>query len=108
MAKKPKVTPSSDENTGPTYDNEPLEKVHPNDDYNVFANERQHSKQPQSINDTYVMEKVDSKITHDSSDMSNNEGEVDQDVVQYQEERVLLASLIENMKLEIDERKHIN
>ncbi|GJW30739.1 hypothetical protein Tco_0047614 [Tanacetum coccineum] len=76
-AKKPKVSPSSDENTGPTYDSEPLEKV-------------------------------DSKITPDSTDMSNNEGEVDQVVVQYQEERVLLASLIENMKLEIDERKHIN
>ncbi|GJT79439.1 hypothetical protein Tco_1053781 [Tanacetum coccineum] len=74
---KPKVSPSSDENTGPTYDSEPLEKV-------------------------------DSKITPDSTDMSNNEGEVDQVVVQYQEERVLLASLIENMKLEIDERKHIN
>ncbi|GJY40561.1 hypothetical protein Tco_0427831 [Tanacetum coccineum] len=43
---------------GPTYDVEPLEKVQSNDDYNVFSNERQHSEQPESINDTYVVETV--------------------------------------------------
>ncbi|GKA39801.1 hypothetical protein Tco_0732352 [Tanacetum coccineum] len=53
-------------------------KVHSNDDYNVFVNEREHTKQPKSINDTYVVEKVDSNITPASSDMSNNEQEVDQ------------------------------
>ncbi|GKB25271.1 hypothetical protein Tco_0864672 [Tanacetum coccineum] len=41
------------------YDDEQLEKVQYDDNYNVFANERQHSEQPESINDTYVQEKAD-------------------------------------------------
>ncbi|GJR70385.1 hypothetical protein Tco_0016450 [Tanacetum coccineum] len=49
----------------PTYDVEPLEKVHTNDDYNVFATERQHTEQPNSINDTYVVEKVDNNVIPD-------------------------------------------
>nr|GEZ66031.1 hypothetical protein [Tanacetum cinerariifolium] len=57
----------------PTYDKEPLEKVHLNDEYDVFSNEKQHIEKLESINDTYVMEKVDSNVTPDSSDMSNNE-----------------------------------
>ncbi|GKB94822.1 hypothetical protein Tco_0980959 [Tanacetum coccineum] len=32
--------------SGPSFDVEPLEKVYSDDDYNVFANERQHSEQP--------------------------------------------------------------
>ncbi|GKC79930.1 hypothetical protein Tco_1130704 [Tanacetum coccineum] len=62
-----------DDDTGPTYDTEPLEKEHSNDDYNVFTNEREHSEQPEYINDKYVVKKADSNITPNSSDMSNNE-----------------------------------
>ncbi|GJQ89329.1 hypothetical protein Tco_0000468 [Tanacetum coccineum] len=47
---------------GPTYDDEPLEKVHSDDDYNVFATDKQHSEQPESINDTYVVETIDSNV----------------------------------------------
>nr|GEW79659.1 hypothetical protein [Tanacetum cinerariifolium] len=39
-------------------DTEPLEKVQYDAEYNVFANERQHSKQPESISNTCVVEKV--------------------------------------------------
>ncbi|GKA65034.1 retrovirus-related pol polyprotein from transposon TNT 1-94 [Tanacetum coccineum] len=45
-----------------TFDVEPLEHVQSNDDYNVFATKRQHSEQPKTINDTYVVETVDSNI----------------------------------------------
>nr|GEW26838.1 hypothetical protein [Tanacetum cinerariifolium] len=38
-------------------------------EYNVFAVETQHSEQPENMNDTYLMEKVDSNTTPDSSDM---------------------------------------
>ncbi|GJV00554.1 hypothetical protein Tco_1329824, partial [Tanacetum coccineum] len=41
--------------------------VQSNDDYNVFANERHHSEQPESINDTYVVEKVNSNVIPNSS-----------------------------------------
>ncbi|GKC69656.1 hypothetical protein Tco_1115539 [Tanacetum coccineum] len=64
---------------GPIFDKEALEKVHPNDDYNVFTIERQHPQQPESINNTYFLEKDDSNITPDSLDMCNDEGKVDQD-----------------------------
>ncbi|GJS73380.1 retrovirus-related pol polyprotein from transposon TNT 1-94 [Tanacetum coccineum] len=46
-----------------------MENVHSNDEYNVFAHGRQHIEKPASINDTYVMKKVDSNITPDSMDI---------------------------------------
>ncbi|GKB33466.1 hypothetical protein Tco_0872867 [Tanacetum coccineum] len=89
----------------PTYDYEPLEKLHSDDNYNVFATDKQHSEQPESINDTYVVETVDSNVTPDSSDMCDNEGHVDQNAEESEDERVLLASLIAIFKLDIDENK---
>ncbi|GJS57779.1 hypothetical protein Tco_0652563 [Tanacetum coccineum] len=41
-AKIQEVTPAADEHTGPIFDKEPLEKVYPNDDYNVFSTKRKH------------------------------------------------------------------
>ncbi|GKA35472.1 hypothetical protein Tco_0721963 [Tanacetum coccineum] len=56
------------------------------------------------IFDKEPLEKVDSNITPDSSNMCNYEGKVNHDTAQ-EKERALLASLIQNMKLEIDESK---
>ncbi|GJZ25247.1 retrovirus-related pol polyprotein from transposon TNT 1-94 [Tanacetum coccineum] len=47
----------------------PLEQVQYDDEYNVFANEIQHSKQPESINDIYVLEKDDINVTPNSSNI---------------------------------------
>ncbi|GJZ20271.1 hypothetical protein Tco_0556861 [Tanacetum coccineum] len=102
------VIPAADEGTGPVFDKEPLEHVHTNDEYNVFAMENEHLVQHESINDTYVMEQCDSNTTPDLSNMSNNGEEADQDEQKFQEERALIASLIEQMKLEIDECKRMN
>ncbi|GJW19261.1 hypothetical protein Tco_0026697 [Tanacetum coccineum] len=93
------------ESKGPSYDVEPLEKVHIDDDYNVFANEKHHFEQHKSINDTYFMEKTDRNVNPNSSDMCNIEGKADQIVDEPEDERVLLASLIANLKLDIDEDK---
>ncbi|GKC93142.1 retrovirus-related pol polyprotein from transposon TNT 1-94 [Tanacetum coccineum] len=76
-----------------------------NDDYNVFATERQYSEQPQSINDIYVVETVDSNVIPNSSDMCDNEEEDDQYVDDHEDERVALANLTTNLKLDIDENK---
>ncbi|GKG46035.1 hypothetical protein Tco_0498481 [Tanacetum coccineum] len=54
-------------------DTEPLEKVQYNVEYNVFANERHHSEQPESINNTCVVEKVDSNVIPDSPYMCDND-----------------------------------
>ncbi|GJZ35144.1 hypothetical protein Tco_0580961 [Tanacetum coccineum] len=77
MAKIQEVLHAVDDNSGPTYDVEPLEKVHTNNDYNVFANETQHYEPPESIKDTYLVEKTDRNDTLDSSNMCHNEGKVD-------------------------------
>ncbi|GKD81690.1 hypothetical protein Tco_1348529, partial [Tanacetum coccineum] len=107
MKKIREVLTTTDGNFRPTYDAKPLEKVHSNDDYSAFATKRQNSEQSESINDTYVVEKVDSNVILDSSDMSTNAWEVDQHVEEHKDERVLLASLIANLKLDVDENKKI-
>ncbi|GJW20426.1 integrase, catalytic region, zinc finger, CCHC-type containing protein [Tanacetum coccineum] len=81
MAQIQEVTPDPVDNSGPIFDVEPLHKVHNNNDnYNVFAIENEHPEQPESINDIYLEE----------------------------QERDLLASLIEKLKCEIDDSKNHN
>ncbi|GKC88758.1 hypothetical protein Tco_1149407 [Tanacetum coccineum] len=55
-------------------------------------------------NDTEPLAKY-SNVTPDSSDMCDNEGTADQNAEEPEDERVLLASLIANFKLDIDENK---
>ncbi|GJX61115.1 retrovirus-related pol polyprotein from transposon TNT 1-94 [Tanacetum coccineum] len=88
-------------------DAEPLEKVQYDAEYNVFANKRQYSEQPKSINDTYVVEKVDSNVIPDSSSMCDNDNQADQNAEECDDERVVLTNLIANLKLDIDENKKI-
>nr|GFC67731.1 hypothetical protein [Tanacetum cinerariifolium] len=53
MAKIQEVSPDAANNSGLVFDTEPLQNVQNNDDnYNVFANDIQHPKQPESVNDT--------------------------------------------------------
>ncbi|GJU89255.1 hypothetical protein Tco_1301678 [Tanacetum coccineum] len=92
---------------GPTYDAGPLEQIQTNDDYNVFATERQHSKQPEIINDTYVVKTVDTNGIPNSSDMCDNDEKDDQNAEEYDDELVVLANLIANLKLDTNENKNI-
>nr|GEX00616.1 hypothetical protein [Tanacetum cinerariifolium] len=69
------------------------EKIN-NDEYNVFSMDKEHPKQHESVNDTYLVEQGDTNTTLNSSDMSNNGREVDQDD-DLAKERDFLASLIE-------------
>ncbi|GJV32248.1 retrovirus-related pol polyprotein from transposon TNT 1-94, partial [Tanacetum coccineum] len=75
MAKIQEV-PTADSGT----DSEPLEKEQYDAAYNVFANERQHSEQPESN---------------------------DQNAIECDDERIALANLIANLKLDVDENKKI-
>nr|GEY45066.1 hypothetical protein [Tanacetum cinerariifolium] len=50
-------------------------------------------------------ETVDSNLTLDPSDMFHNEGEANQYAEELEDERVLLASLIASLKLDLDENK---
>ncbi|GJT31219.1 hypothetical protein Tco_0911494 [Tanacetum coccineum] len=78
-----------------------------NNYYNVFANDRQHFEQPKSINDKYVVEKVDNNVMPDSSDMCDNEGNDDQNAEESEDEHVVHANLIANLKLDTCENKKI-
>ncbi|GJZ63317.1 retrovirus-related pol polyprotein from transposon TNT 1-94, partial [Tanacetum coccineum] len=84
MAKIQEVLPEESSST-----DQPLEQVQNIDENNVFANERRHSEQPESINDTYVLEKDDSNVTPDSSNICNNDNQVDQNAVECVRDRTI-------------------
>ncbi|GKG12736.1 hypothetical protein Tco_0346973 [Tanacetum coccineum] len=54
---------------------------------------RRHSEQPESINDTYVLEKDDSNVIPDSSNICTNDNQVDQNAAECVDERAALANL---------------
>ncbi|GKC45893.1 integrase, catalytic region, zinc finger, CCHC-type containing protein [Tanacetum coccineum] len=83
------------------------EVQHDNNDYNMFANERIHHEQPESVNDTYLVEHSGSNFIIDSLDVTLNKEEVDKDN-DLARERDLLASLIDKLKYEIDDGKNHN
>nr|GEV26110.1 retrovirus-related Pol polyprotein from transposon TNT 1-94 [Tanacetum cinerariifolium] len=59
---------------------EPLEQVHNEAGYNMFANVRQYFAQPESTSNTCLVEKDDSNVTPDSLDMCDNDIQTDQNV----------------------------
>nr|GFC28476.1 hypothetical protein [Tanacetum cinerariifolium] len=99
MAKIQEV-PTADSGT----DIEPLEQVHNDAKYNVFANVRQHSEQSESTSNTCLVKKDDSNVTLNSSDMCDNDIHTNQNT---EDERVALANLIANLKLDVDENRKI-
>ncbi|GJY35543.1 hypothetical protein Tco_0420921 [Tanacetum coccineum] len=103
MAKIQEVLPADSDNTV-----EPLEDVQYHAEYNVFANERQHSEQPESINDTQVLEKDDSNVILDSSNMCNNDNQVDHNDTEYLDERLLKEKSKVISDLKVKEGKDID
>ncbi|GJU43591.1 hypothetical protein Tco_1200857 [Tanacetum coccineum] len=98
MAKIQEV-PTADSGT----DTELLEQVQYDPEYNVFANES--SEQPKSISNICVVEKVDSNVIPNSPDMCDNDIQTNQNVIDCDDECVVLANLIANLKLDVDENK---
>ncbi|GJU96429.1 putative reverse transcriptase domain-containing protein [Tanacetum coccineum] len=73
-----------------------------------YAKGMQESKAvPESINDTYVLEKDDSNVTPDSSNICTNDNQVDQNAAECVDERAALANLIANLTLDTEENKTI-
>ncbi|GJY27746.1 putative reverse transcriptase domain-containing protein [Tanacetum coccineum] len=110
MAQIQEVTPDPVDNSGPIFDDEPMHKVqNNNDNYNVFAMENEHPEQPESSNDIYLAEQGDTNITIDSLDICYDRVQDDQDDTDdLDQERDLLASLIQKLKCEIDDSKNRN
>nr|GEX43653.1 hypothetical protein [Tanacetum cinerariifolium] len=110
MAYIQEVTLDADDNSGPIFDTEPLQKVSNNDHYNVFSIESNHPEQSKSVNDTYPIEQDEHNVIIDSLDMSYDREQIDQndDDDDLAKERELLASLIAKLKCEIDDSKNRN
>nr|GEY26024.1 hypothetical protein [Tanacetum cinerariifolium] len=96
--------------SGPIFDDEPLQKVSNDDHYNVFAMESEHPEQSEYVYDIYSIDQDTHNMIIDSLDMSYDREEIDQndDDNDLAKERELLASLIKKLKCEIDENKNRN
>nr|GFA39884.1 hypothetical protein [Tanacetum cinerariifolium] len=109
MVQIQEVTPDADDDSGPIFNTEPLQKVSHDDNYNVFAIESEHPEQSKSVNDTYQIEQDEHNVIIDSLDMSYDREQIDQnDDDDLANECELLASLIEKLNCEIDDSKNRN
>ncbi|GJR86422.1 hypothetical protein Tco_0210433 [Tanacetum coccineum] len=89
MAKIQEVSPEESSSTS-----QPLEQVQNHDENDVFANVRRHP---------YVLEKDDSNVIPDSSNICTNDNQADQNVAECVDERAALA----NLTLDTEENKMI-
>nr|GEV42973.1 hypothetical protein [Tanacetum cinerariifolium] len=64
--------------SGPIFDDEPLQKVSNDDHYNVFAIESAHPEQSKPVHDTYPIEQDAQIVIIDSLDMNYDREEIDQ------------------------------
>nr|GEX64353.1 hypothetical protein [Tanacetum cinerariifolium] len=106
MAQLQEVSPDAAD-SGPIFDDEPLQKVSNDDHYNVFAMESKHPEQSESVHHTYPIHQDAHNVIIDSLDMSYDREEIDQndDDNDLANERELIASLIKKLKCKIDESK---
>nr|GEW92552.1 integrase, catalytic region, zinc finger, CCHC-type, peptidase aspartic, catalytic [Tanacetum cinerariifolium] len=88
-------------------DSEPVEQVQNDAGYNVFANDLQHSEHFESISNTCLVEMNDSNVIPNSPGMCEDDIQNDQNDVERDDERVALANLIVDLKLDVDENKKI-
>nr|GEZ26263.1 hypothetical protein [Tanacetum cinerariifolium] len=86
---------------------EPLVHVQNDAGYNVFVNDLQHSEQSESISNTCLVETDDSNVIPDSPNMCNDDIQNEQNDIESDDERIALANLIANLKLDVDENKKI-
>nr|GEV71575.1 hypothetical protein [Tanacetum cinerariifolium] len=66
-------------NSGPIFDDEPLQKVSNDDHCNVFSMESTHPEQSKFVHDTYPIEHEAQNVIIDSLDMNYDRDEIDQD-----------------------------
>nr|GEZ44502.1 hypothetical protein [Tanacetum cinerariifolium] len=109
MAQLQEVSPDTAD-SGPIFDDEPLQNVSNDDHYNVLAIKSAHPEQSKSVHDTYHIEQDAHTMIIDSLDMSYDRVKIDQndDDNDLAKERELLSSLIQKLKCEIDESKNHN
>ncbi|GKB06037.1 hypothetical protein Tco_0834270 [Tanacetum coccineum] len=97
------VDTNSTLDANPSYDIDGLSKVpnyntcFNNELYFVSANDQKHPEQPESINNTYIVDQLDNIIIFDSLDMDINRGVIEQDETSHDQNNVAFDSLLKNM-----------
>ncbi|GJY70683.1 hypothetical protein Tco_0474386 [Tanacetum coccineum] len=86
------ITHVVDADIRPVNDQVPSVEVHLTTQHNVLANVQQHTNQSEPSYDTYLLEKVDSNTTPDSTNMCHRGGEIDQDAEHDQVKSPLLKA----------------
>ncbi|GKD17395.1 hypothetical protein Tco_1206553 [Tanacetum coccineum] len=86
------ITHVADADNRPVNDQVLFAEVQLTAQHNVLANVQQHTNQSEPSYDTYLLEKVDSNTTPDSTNMCHRGGEIDQDAEQYQAKSPLLKA----------------
>nr|GFA08722.1 hypothetical protein [Tanacetum cinerariifolium] len=71
-------THTDDADINSVNDKQLMAEVQLSAEHNILANEQQHYEQSKSVYDTYLLEKVDRNTTHESTDTSHREREIDQ------------------------------
>nr|GEW67195.1 retrovirus-related Pol polyprotein from transposon TNT 1-94 [Tanacetum cinerariifolium] len=108
-------THAEDADIKPVNDKEPMVEVQLTTQNNILANEQQHFVQSEPIYDTYLLEKVDSNINPDSTNMSHRGEEIDQNAENIEFHVLyliqhLITKTVENadLKAQIQERVFAN
>ncbi|GJV44858.1 hypothetical protein Tco_1429394 [Tanacetum coccineum] len=104
------VTSSGDETSSGIVSEEEIDKKELEAHYGFMAKIQEVydiSEAPESINDTYVLEKDDSNVIPDSSNICTNDNQVDQNAAECVDERAALANLIANLTLDTEENKTV-
>ncbi|GJW40679.1 hypothetical protein Tco_0066524 [Tanacetum coccineum] len=97
-----------DDDIGPSYDSDTISEV-PHDMFeNVFAHGIQNLEQPESIFDTYVVNENNSDITSHIPNMDPDRGKEEHDYVDYEQQRAFFASLINNLKCDVEKCNEVN
>ncbi|GKB74280.1 hypothetical protein Tco_0935692 [Tanacetum coccineum] len=102
---------SENADIGPSYDSDTVTEVpHSNNDTfeNVFAHGIQNHEQLESIPDTYVVNENNSNIIFDIPNMDPDRDKEEHDYVAYEQQRAFFASLINNLKCDVEKYNEVN
>ncbi|GJW39958.1 hypothetical protein Tco_0065803 [Tanacetum coccineum] len=97
-----------DADIGPLYDSDTLFEVYHGIFENMFVHGIQNPEQPESIPDTYVVNKNNSNIISDTLNMDPDRDKEEHDYVDHEQQRAFFASLINNLKCDVEKCNKVN
>ncbi|GJX13161.1 hypothetical protein Tco_0204919 [Tanacetum coccineum] len=93
---------------GPSYDSDTVSGVHHDTFENLFAHSIQNHVQPESIPDTYMVNKNNSNIISDIPNMDPVRDKEEHDYVDDEQQHAFFDSLVNNLKCEVENCTKVN